>query len=213
MGTLANNDKLVVVDVSDNATKQVDISQVTSLIEGFVAPTGTAGQIQTSNGASGFGTAITPPDGDLVGTTDEQTLSAKTLASPQITGTPEYATALGSIFPVVGTAQTSSTTPEIIASYAMADETMCAFDAIVTSARRTNVTKAGRWKLSVVYRRTGGGAPTIVGSLEAPPGQETEANTVTIDVSSNTVRVLGTAADSDPRNWMCELRVQKMLAT
>lgn len=40
---------------------------------------GTSGQILTSDGDDGFGTPITPPAGDLVGTTATQTLTGKTI--------------------------------------------------------------------------------------------------------------------------------------
>lgn len=136
------------------------------------------------------------------------------LTSPVFTGTPKYAAARGNIPSVVGEAQTSSTSPVTVASYTMADESLCAFDVIVTCARRTSVTKGGRYKRSVVYRRTGGGAPTIVGSLESGTDSETTAgDDVTIDVSGNAVRVRVTAADSDGRNWLAEMRVQETLAT
>ncbi len=115
---------------------------------------------------------------------------------------------------VIGEVQTSSTAATTVTSYAMSDDTHCQFDAIVTFASRTAVTKAGTYKLSVGYRRTAAGAPTIVGALVTQTEQETTAgDTVTIDVSSNDVRVRVTAADTDGRNWSCELRVQETLDT
>ena len=118
--------------------------------------------------------------------------------------------------PIFGELQTSaagaSATP--LASYTMVDESICAFDVVVTMARQTNVTKGGRYKRSVAYRRTAGGAPAIVGAIETGTDQETTAgDDVTINVSGNIVRVIVTAADADPRNWTCELRVQETLAT
>lgn len=149
-----------------------------------------------------------------VGRDTPDTLTNKTLTSPIVNGSPQYVGTRGSIKSVVGEVQTSSTTAATIASYAMADETLCAFDVIVTCARRTNVTKGGRYKRSFVYRRTGGSAPVILGSLESGTDQETTAgDNVTIDVSSNDVRVRGVAADTDGRNWFCEIRVQETLAT
>jgi hypothetical protein len=179
-------------------------------------PSGSSGQILTSDGGTGFGTPITPPGGSLVGTSATQTLSAKTLSSPTIQQTGAHAVLFqGTRFAmksVVGEIQTSSVSAATVVSYTMSDETHCEFDAIVTFARRTSVTKAGTYKLSVAYRRTSGGAPVIVGSLVAPTAQETEANTVTIDVSGNDVRVRFTAADTDGRNVSCELRVQETTA-
>lgn len=144
-----------------------------------------------------------------------QTLTNKTLTSPSISGptisgTVIYQGTRFSIRSIPGEVQTSSTTTATVASYTMPDERHCQFDAIVTFARRTSVTKAGTYKLSVAYRRAAGGAPTIVGALVTQPDQETTASdTVTIDVSSNDVRVRVTAADTDGRNWSCELRVQE----
>lgn len=138
---------------------------------------------------------------------------AKLFESPTISGTPIYQGTRLAIKSVVGEVQTSSTSATTVASYDMTDETHAQFDAIVTFARRTNVTKAGTYKVSVAYRRTGGAAPTIVGSLVALTDQETTAGDgATIDVSGNTVRVRVTSADTDPRNWSCELRVQETTA-
>lgn len=109
---------------------------------------------------------------------------------------------------------TTDATVTTLTSFAMADESLVAFDVVVTAARQTNVTKGGRWKRSVVYRRTSAGAPTIVGTLESGTDQETDAGwDVTIDVSSNDVRVRVTGAAATNINWTCELRAQETLAT
>lgn len=176
-------------------------------------PTGSAGDIPTSNGAGGFGDPLEAPTGDLVGTTDTQTLTNKVIDSPEITGTPFASTTHGSVLPVLTEVSTSSTSPTTCGSYGMGDESLVAFDVIVVCVRATNATKGGRYKRSVVYRRTGGGAPTIVGTLESGTDQETTSGDgVTIDVSSNDVRVRVTAADSDPRYWMSEICVRDMSA-
>lgn len=143
-----------------------------------------------------------------------QTLSNKTLMSPAFAGTSTYATTHSEESTVYGDIQTSSTSPATVVSYTMADETLVVFDVLVGVSRRTNVTKGGRYKRSFVYRRTGGGAPTIVGAVESSTDQETTAgDDVTIDVSSNDVRVRFTAADSDGRNIIGILHVLKVLAT
>lgn len=149
----------------------------------------------------------------LVFATFAATLLNKTLDSPVITGTPIYQGTRVAIKSVVGEVQTSSTSQTTVASYAMSDETHVQFDAIVTYARRTNVTKAATYKRSVAYRRTSAGAPTIVGTIDPGTDQETTpADDVTFDVSTNTVRVRVTAADTDGRNWSCELRLQETTA-
>ncbi len=116
-------------------------------------------------------------------------------------------------FSIYGDVTTSGNSATTVASYAMTNETLCAFDVIVTAARATNVTKGGRWKRSVVYRRTSSGAPTIVGTLESGTDQETDAGfDVTIDVSSNTVRVRVTGIAANDIHWNAELRVQESAA-
>lgn len=110
-------------------------------------------------------------------------------------------------YPEVSTDSTAETT---LASFTMSDETLCSFDAIVTCARQTAVTKGGRYKRAVTYRRTGGGAPEIVGDIETGTDAETTSgDDVTFDVSGNAVRLRVTAADSDPRNWGAEFRAQE----
>ncbi len=116
-------------------------------------------------------------------------------------------------FSVYGDVTTTDATVTTLVSHAMTDETLCAYDVIVTAARASAVTKGGRWKRSVVYRRTSAGAPTIVGTLEAGTDQETDAGfDVTVDVSSNTVRVRVTGIAANTMHWNAELRVQQCAA-
>lgn len=161
------------------------------------------------------GTLTLPSSNDtLVGRATTDTLTNKTLTSPVLGGTPQYTGTRGVIKSVVAEVQTTDATVTTCGSYTMSDETLCAFDVIVTAARRTNVTKGGRWKRSVVYRRTSAGAPTIVGTLETGTDQETDsAWDVTIDVSSNDVRVRVTGAAATNVNWITEMRVQELPAT
>jgi len=115
---------------------------------------------------------------------------------------------------IVSEGQTSSTSQTTTGTFTMADETLCTVDIIAVCARRTNVTKGGRYKRSVVYRRTGGTGPQIVGSLESGTDQETNAgDDVTIDVNGNDIRGRVTAADTDPRNWTVHMVVHEQLAT
>ena len=141
---------------------------------------------------------------------DEQirALQAYSVANRGYTGT------RGKIYlPVYGEVSTSSVTQTTILSFAMADESSVVLDAIVSHSRRTNVTKAGCWKRLACYRRTGGGAPTLVGAIQSGTDLETTpSDDVTFTVSGNTVRVSVTAADTDPRTWLGELRVQETRA-
>lgn len=112
-----------------------------------------------------------------------------------------------------GEVQTASTSATVIASFAMSDLTCCAFEYVVTCARRTAVSKAGTYRAAVTYRRNGAG-PTIVGANVAATDQETTAGDgVAWNVNGNTLEVRVTAADTDPRNWGCRLSVLEMLST
>lgn len=143
------------------------------------------------------------------------TLSSKTLASPTITGTVTYQGTRLRILSIPGELQTTDDTVTTVVSFTMVDETLCAFDVIVTAALQTAVTDGGRWKRSVVYRRTAAGVPTIVGTLESGTDQEVTAGLdVTIDQDgTDTVRVRVTGIAATNFNWTAELRVQETLAT
>lgn len=107
---------------------------------------------------------------------------------------------------------TTDATVTTLTSYTMSDETMCYFTVIVTAARLTNVTKAAAYERRVAYRRTGGAAPTIIGSLVSGTDQETDAGmNVTIDVSSNDVRVRVTGVAANSLRWGCSLVVQEQV--
>lgn len=144
------------------------------------------------------------------------TLSGVTLASPTITGTTTYQGTRYKVTDLVGELQTSTSSANQVitgATYTMANETVATFEAVVHYARRTNVTKAGKYVRVVTYRRTGGGAPTIVGAIETGTDQETTAaDDVTFTVSGNIVQVACTPADTDGRNWSCELTVRETTA-
>lgn len=180
--------------------------------------------IDSGTGRSTIGSAATAarsvqlPDasGQVVLTSAPQSLEEKVLVEPIVEGSSTFqlsVTAGHRVFATLAEQQSDAAATTTLYQFAMSDETLCAFDVIVTCARRTNVTKGGRYKRSVAYRRTGGGAPTIVGSLENGTDQETTSgDNVTIDVSGNNVRVRITAADSDSRNWFGEIRIQETVA-
>lgn len=168
------------------------------------ATTSAKGIVQLTNDLAG--TAASPTVIGLTGT-------AGVLAN-DCTDVDSTANAQGDVFSRLRSVQTSSTTTTTLYAYTMADETCVTIDFVVTMARRTNVTKAGRYKGSATYRRTGGGAPALVGAAEYATDQETTAGDgVAIDVSSNDIRIRVTAADADNRNWFGEARVQVTVAT
>jgi hypothetical protein len=111
----------------------------------------------------------------------------------------------------VSSVQTTDDTVTTLEAFTMADLTICAFDVVVTAVT-SDGTKGGRWKRSVVYQRAGGAA-TIVGAIETGTDQETDAGLdVTIDTSTNDVRVRVTGLDATILRWGCELRVQEQAA-
>jgi hypothetical protein len=171
------------------------------------APTGTAGHIARTDGDGGFTSGVTCPTGLVVGTTDAQTLTNKNLSSPQVSGNPWATTANGYVESFLTQVTTSSTSETSCGTYSIGDESQVALDAIVTWICSPNVTKSGRAKLSAVYRRTGSGAPTMVGTFMSNIDKTTEGDTVTVDVDSNTLRVRVAAADSDTRYWVSDICV------
>ncbi len=143
-----------------------------------------------------------------------QTLVAKTLASPTVTGTVTYQGTKLRILSIPGEVQTTAAATAVIATFTMLDETSCKFDFTASMKAVGAVAKAGGWTGSATYYRTGGGAPTIAGAAAYGTAEETTGGDgVTFDVSGNAVRVLATAADGDDRNWTCEFRVAETLAT
>lgn len=142
-------------------------------------------------------------------------LANKTLASPTITGTVIHQGTKLRILSIPGEASTSGVATVTVASFSQLDETTAALDVVVTCTRKVNATKAGRFKRSVMYRRTGAGVSAIVGALESGTDEETDAGLdVTIDTDgAHLLRVRATGIATDDFNWGCELRVQELLAT
>lgn len=114
-------------------------------------------------------------------------------------------------FMVVESVATANATVTTVASYTMADESICYFRATVTAARGTNVTKGAVYVREVAYRRTGGGVATIVGSLSSVLTSETDAAMdATIDTdAANTVRVRVTGIAATAFTWSCTLEVME----
>ena len=135
--------------------------------------------------------------------------TSPTIATPTVTGTVTTTGTRASAADRFDEAQTTDATVTTVASYSMSDETLCAFDVVVIATKRTSVTEGGRWKRSVVYRRTGAGVATIVGTLETGTDQETSAGLdVTIDTDgANAVRVRVTGLAATNINWTCRMSV------
>ncbi len=218
----ANATKALTVNAGGTAIKTTDVVAI---------------PVTAVNGGTGFNTAylLANPSKALVvnaGGTDietsdivdlpigssdiDTTLSSKTLANPTITGTVIFQGTRMRILSIPGEVQTTDDTVTTVVSFAMVDETVCAFDVVVTACLQGAATDGGRWKRSVVYRRTSAGVPLIVGTLETGTDQEVSAGLdVTVDddgVDTVRVRVTGLPSVSN-MNWTAELRVQETLAT
>lgn len=136
-------------------------------------------------------------------------------ATPGLQTTPVAETRMGEGYAesrtFFGVVRTSSTTTTIIMRYEMANETVCAFSYKITMARRTSTTKAGTYQGQVAYKRTAGAGPVVFGVDPADTEEETTAGDgITIVVATNEVQFKVTAADTDPRNWFCELHVHEV---
>jgi hypothetical protein len=140
-------------------------------------------------------------------------LTSKTLADPTITGTVTYQGTRMRIISIPGEAQTVDATPTNVASFTILDETSVEVDFVVNFVGQTGIVKGGAYKGTVSYQRSSAGAPTIIGAAVYSTPQETEVNSVLFDVTGNVISAQAIAADTDGRNWTCELRVQETVTT
>lgn len=104
------------------------------------------------------------------------------------------------------TVQTTDATVTSLLTYAMADNTTAIFEARVTGDVNAGANSAGYIRQSV-YKRTGGGAATIVGAqVLALTAEDNAAWDCTIDTDgANTVRVRVTGAAATTVDWMGRL--------
>lgn len=102
--------------------------------------------------------------------------------------------------------------PFHIVRFDMTNECVCSFHFKVTMTRRTTTTSAGFYEGRAIYRRTAGGAPTVVGSPSYEPEMDVVAgNGVTFTTAGNEVWVYFTAADNnDLMNIACVLEVMEL---
>jgi hypothetical protein len=158
---------------------------------------------------------LTATDNAGTGSTDIGLSSTPTIATPTFTGTITSSGTGWRILDSVDRITTTDATVTTVASWFLVDETAVAIDVLVLGSKRTSVTEVGRYKRSVVYRRTAAGVATIVGTLESGTDQETSAGLdVTIDTDgAATVRVRVTGLAATNMTWSCAMRVQENAAT
>ncbi len=162
-----------------------------------------------------FVSGVTAVDNEITGATDLTIGGVASFSSVTITGTVTYQGTKLRILDIPAETTTPDDTIKTLASFSMLDETLCGFDVLVTAVQQTDADKGGRWKRSVVYRRTDAGNATIVGTLESGTDEETDAGLdVTIDTDgAHLVRVRVTGLAATNLQWACALRVQEVKGT
>lgn len=133
-----------------------------------------------------------------------QTLTNKTLTAPSFGNGASVET---------GTAATTDATVTTVWSKTLADNTVYDLD-ITLVGRRTNPAVAGTaeyaiFRRRVAYSRDNAGAATIIGTAEtiATDRESTGGYDITIDASTNDVRVRATGATSHNITWTCTVHI------
>lgn len=106
---------------------------------------------------------------------------------------------------------TSDATAATLLAYTLGDNLTARFTGTVTAFRQQTGDSYGI-DFVVQYRRTGGAAPSIVGSYHASAADNTAGAaswSVAVDASGNDVRVRVTGQASATVQWTCELRAQE----
>lgn len=121
-------------------------------------------------------------------------------ANSMIRGTVSSNDRKGNVYQLIGRASAVDATATTIATFSMADETAIQMEVTMVAVRTAAVTKAETYKRFVSYRRTGGGAPTIIGSATATHTAEVDAAAdITFVVSGNDIQVKFTGVATN--NW------------
>jgi hypothetical protein len=104
---------------------------------------------------------------------------------------------------------TTDTTTTTVWSYTMSDTTILHLEVFVEASRTDSGTNCAAYQLRGAFKRRGGGA-TAIGAATSE-GYEDAAVSVTMDASSNDVRVrVGVARGSETWVWKCWVRVREV---
>lgn len=143
-------------------------------------------------------------------------IASPSISTPSISGTIVHQGTRLRVLQQIDEVQTVDDTITTLSSFIMVDETLCAFDVIVTAVLQGAATDGGRWKRSVAYSRTAAGIPLIVGTLETVGLDQKISGGLDVNIDDNgvdTIRVRVTGIAATNFNWGCELRVQESLTT
>lgn len=217
----------------DVAAKKVDLA-ASADVTGLLAPVngGTGQDFSGSDGlvkfVAGTASVVAAPTGVVVGSTDAQTLTNKTLTSPAInSGTIATPTITGAItissytqttttsndgkvtiVDAIGSVQTTDTTvTSAYTSGTLADEAVHTIEVIV-SAIKSDGTAAAVYKRHFSGRRDGGSFTQLSAVSDDKTEETTSAWDCTVDVSSSAFRVRVTGEAATTIRWGYAIRTQ-----
>jgi hypothetical protein len=227
--SVEETDVLAFVDLTDpRTTKKATIAQILELAAG-TPPAGDDGDIQVKDGEAFAG--LTPPEGDLVGTTEEQTLTNKTLDAavlteptlqdPTIEGeiiindfvsTTTTSVDGGVVTDVIVDYQTTTNTPTAIYEWPIEDEAITVVDAVFTCIK-ANATAGASYKRAMTFRSQGGTVYPI-GTVRENSTDETASSwDATIDNDDQTGQIIFTGASLTTIDGLACIRIQHKLCS